>query len=301
MKAVLLTAYGDADTLEFRDMAEPSAGPNELKVRMAGASINPIDWKIRSGGLKAWIPLDLPFILGKDAAGTVVEVGPGVKGFERGERVMGFVEHGYAEFVVAATDAWAKVPAELDLTDAGALPLVTLTGSQLVEEGLKPRAGDVVLVTGALGGVGRAAVFAAKALGASVWAGVRRRQTADAFKLGTEGIVALDDDTELAALPPLDSIADTVGGEVIQKLLARLKPAGTIGSVVGEPAHAKERGFVTRAMLTHRDPVRLAALGRAVAQGELVVPIVKKLPLAAAAEGHRLAEKSAGGKVVLQG
>jgi NADPH:quinone reductase-like Zn-dependent oxidoreductase len=300
MKAVVLPAFGDASQLELRNVSDPSAGPNELKVRMAGASLNPVDWKLRSGALQARMPLELPAILGRDCAGTVVEVGKDVRGFKVGDRVMGLVNRGYAELVVAAAEAWAPVPPNLDLVDAGALPLVLLTGAQLIEEATKPRSGDTLLVTGALGSVGRVAVFAAKALGAKVWAGVRQKQKDEAGKLGADAVVALDDESEVAALPELDCIADTVGGETIKKLLDKVKQGGTIGSVTGEPPGAKERGLVVRAMLTHPDSKRLAELGRAVAEGRLAIPIAKKLPLSAAAEAHRLAEKGgSGGKVVL--
>ena len=77
MKAAVLTAFGDVDGVEFRDFPEPRSGPNEIMIRMAGASINPIDWKLRSGALQAFMPLQLPTILGKDASGEVVAVGEG--------------------------------------------------------------------------------------------------------------------------------------------------------------------------------------------------------------------------------
>lgn len=299
MKAALLTGYGGVDNLELRDVHEPKVGPTDIKVRVAGASINPIDWKLRSGAMKAWRPLEFPAILGRDASGTVVEVGPAVATFKPGARVLGLVQSAYAELVVSAADAWAEVPAKLDLVDAGALPLVLLTGAQLVEEGLNPRAKDVVLVTGALGSVGRMAVFAAKARGASVWAGVRRRQREEAAKLGADGVVVLDDEGEIAKLPSLDGVADTVGGETIQRVLGRVKSGGTIGSVLGEPAGAKERGFVVRAVLAHPDAKRLADLVQAVAQGKLVIPIARRFPLAEVRAAHQLAEKGPGGKVVL--
>jgi NADPH:quinone reductase-like Zn-dependent oxidoreductase len=299
MKAVLLTAYGDADKLELREVADPKAGPNEIRVRVAGASINPIDWKQRSGLAAQRMPLDLPAILGRDASGEVIEVGAGVTAFEVGDQVLGRVMGGYAEQVVAPVDAWAKVPAKMNLADASALPLVVLTGAQLVEEAVNPKPGDLVLVTGALGGVGRTAVFAAKARGAKVYAGVRANQRAEAAKLGADVVVALDDGGELAKLPPLDGIADTVGGETTQKLLGKLKPGGTIGSVVGEPAGAKDRGFVVRGMMTHSDPQRLAELAQAVADGKLIIPIARRFPLAQAAEAQKVAETHVGGKVVL--
>lgn len=301
MKAVVLTAYGDVDNLELRDLPDPNMGPNDIKVRMVGASINPVDWKLRSGALQAMMPLALPAVLGRDASGEVVEIGAAVTRFKVGTRVTGLVMGAYAEVVVAAADAWAEVPAKMDLVDAAALPLVLLTGAQLIEEALRPRHGDVVLITGAVGGVGRAAVFAAKALGAKVWAGVRGTQKVAATKLGADGVVALDDDTEIAKLPQLDGIADTVGGPTVAKLLGKMKPGGTIASVVGEPAGAKERGMIARAMMTHPDGERLTTLVRAVADGKLVVPIAKKLTLADAREAQTLAEHHSGGKVILTG
>lgn len=301
MKAVVLTAYGDVNKLRAEDLPDPHPGPNEVMIRMAGASINPVDWKLRSGALQSMMPLDLPAVLGRDAAGVVVEVGPGVTAFKVGMRVMGLVMGAYAEFVVAAAEAWAEIPANMDVVDAAALPLVVLTGTQLVEEATEVRPGDVVLVTGALGSVGRAAVFAAKARGATVWAGVRRAQVSDAAALGADGVVALDDDAAVDALPVLDCIADTVGGPAIARVLGKVHPGGRIGSVVGEPAGAMARGLVVHAMLTHPDGKRLGELARAVADGRLVIPIAKRMPLAQAREAQTLAEHHAGGKVILTG
>ena len=301
MKAVVLTAYGDVSNLRAEDLPDPHPGPNEVMIRMAGAGINPVDWKLRSGALRTMMPLDLPAVLGRDAAGVVVEVGPGVTTFKVGMRVMGLVMGAYAELVVAATEAWAEVPAGMDVVDAAALPLVLLTGTQLVEEATEVRPGDVVVVTGALGSVGRAAVFAAKARGAKVWAGVRRAQMSEAASLGADGVVALDDDAAVDALPALDCIADTVGGSAIARVLDKVHPGGRIGSVVGEPAGAKARGLVVHAMLTHPDGKRLGELARAVAEGRLVIPIAKRMPLAQAREAQTLAEHHAGGKIILTG
>ncbi len=299
MKAIVLTAYGDVDKLEPRNLPELVTGPGEIKVRIAGASINPVDYKLRSGALKTMMPLDLPAVLGRDASGTVVETGTGVTRFKVGDRVLGLVMGAYAERVVAKEEAWAKVPAKLDLIDAGALPLVLLTGAQLVEEALDPRRGDVVLVTGAAGAVGRVAVFAAKARGAKVWAGVRRSQLAEASGLGAEGVVALDDPAAVERLPMLDGIADTVGGETLEGLLHKVKKGGTIASVVGASSGAAALGLVVRAMWAHADAARLTALAGAVAAGELVIPIARRLPLAEAREAQRIAEHHAGGKVLL--
>jgi len=130
MKAIVLTAYGDVGKLEPRDLPEPATGPGEIKVSVAGASINPVDYKLRSGALEAMMPLDLPAVLGRDASGTVVEVGPGVTRFKVGDRVLGLVMGAYAERVVAQEDTWAPVPATLDLADASTPRLGMLKGAR---------------------------------------------------------------------------------------------------------------------------------------------------------------------------
>ncbi|MCP3102859.1 NADP-dependent oxidoreductase [Myxococcus sp. K15C18031901] len=300
MKAIVMTGYGDVDTLELRDMPEPSVGPGDVKVRVKAASVNPIDWKIRKGSRQGFIPVRFPYVPGRDVSGEVVEVGRDVTRFKEGDQVMGLVNGGYAERVVAPAEAWAPVPRSLDTRDAAALPLVSLTGTQLMEEGVDPHKGDTVLVTGAMGSVGRAAVHAAKRRGAKVWAGVRRKQKSDAAQLGVDGVVAIDDPADLDSLPPLDAIADTVGGETTTRLLPRLKPGGTLGSVVGEPPGAKERGIQVRSILGHPDGKRLAQLGEDVARGELAIPIAKRFPLRDAREAQQTAERGGvNGKVLL--
>src|SRR5258706_4626445 len=113
MKAVVLTDYGDVDKLVVEEVEEPKPGRNQIKVRVLGASVNAIDWKIRRGDLRNTLPLRLPTILGRDAAGEVIELGEGVTEFELGDRVMGLVEHSYAGMVVGRVEAFAKLPKEI--------------------------------------------------------------------------------------------------------------------------------------------------------------------------------------------
>jgi NADPH:quinone reductase-like Zn-dependent oxidoreductase len=301
MKAVVLTGYGDVEKLKLQDRPEPTVGANELKVRMAGASINPIDWKVMGGAYHQYMPLQFPALLGRDVSGEVMEVGEGVTSFKVGDRVLGRVTGTFAEVIVGRLDAWAKGPDGMNLTDAGALPLVLLTGAQLVEEAAAIRAGQTILITGALGSTGRVAVFVAKARGATVYAGVRGAHKDAATKLGADAVVALDDEARLGDLPALDAVADTVGGETIQKLLGKVKSGGTVGSIVGEPAGATARGLTVRSILTHSDSKRLSELVQAVADGKLVVPIAKHFPLSEARAAMTLAARGAGGKVVLVG
>lgn len=298
MKAVLLTDYGDVDKLVFKDVPEPAPGLREVKVHVEGASINPVDVKLRRGDLRAMRPLDFPTILGRDVAGTVREVGEAVRELEVGDRVMGLVDHGYAEIVVAPVEAFAKLPDEVGVEEAAALPLAGLTGAQLVEEVVQVKPGDLVLVTGALGSVGRVAVFAAKQRGARVLAGVRSSQLDRAEELEADGVVALDDPRALDALPLLDAIADTVNGAVLESLLPKVKRGGVVGTVLGKPKSAT--GDVTvRTMMVHPDAARLAELGEAVADGEFELPVAKRFPLSDVRSAQRMAEQHGVGKVVL--
>jgi NADPH:quinone reductase-like Zn-dependent oxidoreductase len=300
MKAAVLVGFGGVDQLELREVPEPETGPGQVKVRVVATSINPIDWKLREGMKRPGVSLELPAILGRDASGEVVEVGSGVTRFRPGVRVVGLVTGGYAERVVAKDEAWAEVPEGLDLIDAAAIPLVALTGSQLVDESLAPRPAETILVTGALGSVGRAAIFSAKRRRVKVWAGVRRSQKDAAEAFGVDGVVALDDEADCRRLPTLDGIADTVGASITEKLVDRVRPGGVIASVASDPKGAEERGIVVRHHWAHPDPERLAALVRAVAGGALVIPIAGRLPLAQIREAQQLAEHGAGGKMIVR-
>jgi NADPH:quinone reductase-like Zn-dependent oxidoreductase len=246
------------------------------------------------------MPLKLPAILGRDIAGEVVKVGESVYILKPGQMVMGLVFEGYAEFVAVKAEILAKIPDGLDVQRAAALPLVLLTGTQLMENAVGPKSGDTVLVTGALGGVGRTAVFVAKQRGARVIAGVRANQKNDAQSLGADSVVAIDDESEIASLPALDAIADTVNGETIARLLPKLKEGGVLGSVLGKPKAAEGRNIQVNAFMAQPDALRLHQLAESVAKGQLTIPIAKTFPLSEAAAAHQIAEKGAvNGKVLL--
>jgi len=164
-----------------------------------------------------------------------------------------------------------------------------------------PRPGDVVLVTGALGGVGRAAVYAAVSRGAKVVAGVRRRRKGDTKSLGVVDTIALDDDGDFERIPPLDAIANAMpAGPMLQRLIHKVKRGGTIGTVAGEPAGARDLGLVVRSHDVHPDAKRLAELARAAGEGSLVIPIAKRLSFTQIREAHAMAEAGAEGKIVLR-
>ena len=212
MKAVLLYEYGPVENLRYEDTADPKYGDNEVLVRVRATSVNPIDFKLRSGAAKGRMPLELPAILGRDLAGEVVAFGSSVTGFPVGMRVMALTFGTYAELAVAKADVLTPIPEGLSFERAAALPLVVTTGAQLIERAVKPTAGQRVLITGALGGVGRTAVHVARQHRAYVLAGVRAAEKQEAAKLAVDEVIAIDTEDEVAKLRDLDAIADTVGG-----------------------------------------------------------------------------------------
>jgi len=299
MKAIVVHEYGGPDVLKFEDYPDPAPGRGEVLVRIAAASVNPIDYKRRAGLTKDFYPIHFPGLIGVDMAGTVVSVGPGVENFGAGNRVFAMADNTYAELCVVKADALADIPEGLDLIPAAALPLVTVTGNQLLAAtGIK--AGQTVLVVGAVGNVGRSAVFTAKDRGATVIAGVLKRQMDEAKTVGADQVVATDDESAIASLPPLDAVADTVGGRLAAKLIAKVKSGGVFASVAGTPQNAAEYPSVKAVFVfSHFDRDTLQFMAEAVRDGKLVIPIGKKLPLSEAAEGQALAEKGGIGKILL--
>src|SRR3984957_1895150 len=194
MKAIVVHQYGGPEVLKFEDYPDPVPGSGEVLVRVAAASVNPIDYKRRAGLTKDFYPMQFPGLIGVDMSGTVIKLGPGVEGFSVGDRVFAMADNTYAELCVVKAAVLAKVPEGLDLIQAAALPLVTTTGNQLLlATGIK--AGQTVLAVGAVGNVGRSAVFTAKQRGAAVVAGVLKRQMDQAKTIGSDKAVATDDDS----------------------------------------------------------------------------------------------------------
>jgi NADPH:quinone reductase-like Zn-dependent oxidoreductase len=299
MKAVVLKAYGDVDQLSYEEVEKPRPGSGEVLVRIAAASLNPIDWKVRSGAMKEFMPLEFPAILGYDLAGEVAELGAGVTTFKVGQRVMGVASRCYAEYAVVKADVLTLIPDALSFEQAGALPLVTLTGTQLIERGIKAKMGQSVVLTGALGGVGRTAAYVADQHNAQVIAAVRSSQLKEAESLGTRAVVSLGDEEGLAKFVDIDSFADTVGGPVAAKLLKLLRPGAVYATVVGVPPEAANYDIRVEMVEMQPDPVRLAQLAEAFVNGEFKIPIAKVMKLSEASEAHRLGQAGAGGKIVL--
>ncbi len=300
MKAIVLHEYGGPDKLMYEDVPDPVAGEGQVLVRMTASSVNPIDFKLRSGAMKAYQPLELPTILGRDISGIVRAVGDKVSGFKPGDKVMALGNRAYAELVVVTATDVAFVPEKLDLVKAAALPLVTLTGEQLITRGTKIQKGQTVLVAGAVGNVGRSAVWTAKKAGAVVIAGVRKFQVKEAETLGADQVLALDDDGAMEKLGFVDAVADTVGGETAQTLLGKVKQGGVFASVLGAPANAKMHPTVqVESVQVVPDGVTLRTMAEDVVAGRLVIPIDRMVPLADTGKAQAAAEKGGIGKILL--
>ena len=300
MKAVVLHEYGGPAKLKYEDVEDPKPGDGEVLIRLASTSVNPIDFKLRSGSMQSFMPLELPAILGHDVSGVIRELGPGVTGFAEGDRVLALGNHAYAELVVVKASELTHVPDDLGLVEAGALPLVTLTGEQLISRGTKVEKGHTILIAGATGNVGRAAVLTAKRAGAVVIAGVRKSQIDAAKDLHADEVLALDDKGAVAKLGFLDAVADTVGGETAEALLGKVKQGGVFASVLGPPANAKMHPTVrVESVYCVPDPAMLRILAEDVLAKRLRIPIDRMVPLADTAEAHAAAEKGGLGKILL--
>jgi NADPH:quinone reductase-like Zn-dependent oxidoreductase len=220
-------------------------------------------------------------ILGRDVSGVVRAVDANVKHFKAGDRVLALSNATYAELVAVNDSDLTHLPEGVDLADAAAIPLIALTGDQLVRLATKVQKGQVVLITGALGSVGRAAVHTAKKMGAQVIAGVRGKELGDARSLGVSDVLAIDDDESIEKFRLVDAIADTVGGAVATKLIAKIKPGGFFGYTAVLPQSAATLNpevKITR-VLAQPDPPKVREFADDVRDGKFVLPIGRRMPL----------------------
>jgi NADPH:quinone reductase-like Zn-dependent oxidoreductase len=303
MQAVRIHDYGGPEQLKYEaDVPQPQVSADTVLIETAAAGVNPIDWKIRSGARQKDIPLKLPAILGRDVSGTVRAVGSNVHNFKVADRVVALSNATYAEVVGVESSLVTHLPDGVDLIDAAAIPLISVTGDQLVRVGTKVRQGQTILVTGALGSVGRAAVHTAKKLGARIVAGVRKSQLSEAAALGTWGVVGIDDDAEIAGLEALDAVADTIGGDTAMKLLRKIRAGGSFGYVTALPETAKAQhpDVEITHIVARPDPSKVREFADDIRDGKFILPVARRMLLQEAAEAHRLGEKGGIGKIILK-
>lgn len=276
----------------------PAPGPGEVLIRVRAIGVNPADGKWREGMFKERIALTLPHIGGYDVAG---EIAAGA--LPAGARVAAMLDPiragAYAEYSVATLDRIAILPDTLDFAMAAAAPTPGLTGVQIIEEALDVQPGYRVLITGAVGIVGRFAVHAAKARGAHVIAAVRASATAEAKSIGADETIALDGAPYAGAT--FDRIADTIGGAVVAPLCRHVGAGAIIKTAATTPIPADGVPVPITFYPVHADAARLARLLGAMASGGMRIPIAARLPLADAAEAQRrVAAGGLGGKIILE-
>jgi NADPH:quinone reductase-like Zn-dependent oxidoreductase len=302
VKAVRLYEYGGPENLRYEeDVPDPALGADFVLVETAATSVNPVDWKIRSGARQKDFPRTLPTILGRDVSGVVRAVGHNIRTFKPGDRVLAYADATYAELVAVEGSTLTHLPDGLNLVDAAAIPLIALTGEQLVRLAARAQPGQTLLVSGALGSVGRAAVHAAKKLGVTVIAGVRGRQLPEARTLGVSDVVAIDDDSAIARLAMVDGVADTVGGETAAKLFGKVRNGGNFGyaSVLPDGVPQRNPAVTVTRVFARPDASKVREFADDIRDGRFVLPIARRLPLREASEAHALAQRGGAGKIVL--
>jgi NADPH:quinone reductase-like Zn-dependent oxidoreductase len=300
MKAVRYHEYGDSGTLAVESVPRPAPKAGEVLVRVHYSGVNPVDWKLRSGMYKAFMPVTFPSTPGRDFSGVVEELGDGVKGLSKGQKVFGTANGSYAEYVVTAAANVAPIPDGVSFEQAASVPLGALTAWHIIEDA-NLKSGQTAVVIGAAGGVGLFAVQFARAKGAKVF-GVASRGNADFVRsLGAEPV-------DYAAGPvsskvkDADVVIDTVGGDALASAYGLVKKGGLLLTVAGMPAEdkAKELGIIAKSS-GNRSSEPLARIAGMLAAGKLITAPSKVFPFAQAGAAQDLSQAGHGrGRILLK-
>ncbi len=313
MKAILCDRFGGSEVMRLAEIETPTPGPGEVLIRVHAAGVNPVDWKIREGGLARLFPCKFPLIPGWDAAGTVAALGDGVTGLSPGERVWSFcrkpdIQWGtYAEYVVMDADGVAPMPACLTFAQACTVPLAALTAWQAMLEVAKLRSGQSVLIHAGAGGVGGFAVPMAKWAGASVVATAKADNHDYVRALGADHVIDYSAEDFVAATRALcpqgvDMAFGTVGGEVLTRSYETVKPGGILVSITDKTDRdlAERLGIRCKYVFVKPDAGHLRRLAGLAEQGILKLPEIVEMPLARAAQALDLSRTGhVRGKIVL--
>ncbi|MCB5274137.1 2-haloacrylate reductase [Arthrobacter sp. SO5] len=239
MRAYVLTRYGGAGAMEFRDVPEPQPGPGDVRIRVAAAGLNPVDCKIRDGDLRPINRLRLPVVAGCELSGTVDAVGPGPNRFAVGDRVYARVEKhklgAFAELVCVAQELVARMPSSIDFAAAAGLPLAGLTALQALRDELAVGPGTRLFIAGGAGGVGTLAIQLAKHWGAEVTTTASPRGEALVRRLGADRVIDYTREDFSLMLRNFDAVLDLVGGTVLKDSFSILRPGGRVVSIAGVP------------------------------------------------------------------
>ncbi len=312
MRAMAIEEFGDLDRLKLMDLPRPKPGRGEILVRVVAAGVNPVDWKIVEGRLKAVFPHVFPLIPGWDVAGVVEELGEGASRFRRGERVWAYarkpaVQWGcFADYVALPEDNVALMPSKLLFEEAAAVPLAALTAYQaLAKVGIG--SGKLALVHAAAGGVGHFAVQLARNAGARVIGTASARNHSFVLGLGAEAAVDYTredfrDAVRRIAPDGVDAVLDAVGGSTLERSIEVLKQGGRLASIVERPdaASCEAHGVAGDYVFVEPNAEQLKQIAVSVERGRLKPHVSRIRPLAEAASA--LAESRGGhvrGKLVL--
>lgn len=307
MRAIGQDVLGDPGVLKEVERERPVPGPSEVLVRVRAAGVNPTDWKHRATGGFLGRP---PFVLGWDVSGVVEAVGVGVTVHAPGDEVFGMLPypfgHGsHAEYVTAPARSFARKPAGLDHTEAGALPLVSLTAWQALVDTADVQPGQRVLIHAAAGGVGHVAVQIAKARGAYVIGTASAGKHDYLRKLGADELIDYRETDFTEAVRDVDVVLDTIGDDNTFRSLRVLRKGGIVVSIlpIGPEElyeEAARLGVRAARMLVEADQAGMRAVADLVDRGLLRPTIAGTFPLTDAAEAHTLGETGRTvGKLVL--
>jgi NADPH:quinone reductase-like Zn-dependent oxidoreductase len=307
MRAISQDVLGGPEVLKEVEIERPVPKPNEVLVRVRAAGVNPTDWKHRATGGFLGEP---PFVLGWDVSGVAEAVGIGVVAFAPGDEVFGMLPYPYghgshAEYVIAPVRALARKPAGVDHTQAGALPLVSLTAWQALTEHADLRPGQRVLIHAAAGGVGHVAVQIAKARGAYVIGTASAGKHAFLRGIGADETIDYRETDFTEAVKDADVVLDTIGGDNALRSLRVLRPGGVLVSILPGGSdelyeEAERLGVRALRMLVDADRSGMEAIADLVEAGKLRATIAGTFPLAEAAEAHALGDTGrTTGKLVL--
>ena len=305
MKTARIHEYGDTSVIRYEDVPRPQPAFGEVLVRVAATSFNPTEAALRAGLLQAFFPVDLPYTLGWDVAGTVAEIGAGAEGFAVGDRVIGRLDGGgaAAEYVRAPAAVLVAAPASIPLANAAALPVAGLTAWQAVFEHGKVAAGQRVLVNGAGGGVGGFVTQLARHAGAEVISTASPRSTEAVLRQGADQVIDYTTGPVGAALDgPVDTLLNLVplSPPDAAALAPVVRRGGRIVSIATPIEPAGDVGVSAMHMVAHNDVAHLATLVELVDAAVLSIDISESRPLADLANVHHLSEAGqTRGKVII--
>lgn len=306
MKAMVIHGYGDSNVLTQEQVDIPELKPDEVLIKVHYTSVNPVDWKMRSGLLKDHMPLKFPAILGIDVAGTIEKTGSDSKKFKVGDKVFcrADVSNGgsYSEYVAVNEDNVAHAPESISLKETAALPVTAGTAWSSLFDTANLKSGQKVLITGASGGVGIMAVQFAKKAGAYVICTTSKPNIELLKSLGADEVIDYTEGDFSLKVSNVDVVLDTVGGETLQKAHTVLKKGGILVAIAGQPdiSLAEKHGIKAIRLSVQTDGKKLGEIARAIDEGKLKVVIYKEFPLERIAEAHDLSEsRKAVGKIVV--